>query len=119
MELSRSGNRQISHELVEQILERYHSQVGYLLADGWKMPASVKDSCLFYQNPSKAERSHKAVNITHLASRFADLIISTEEENTLIYTDPVLDIIGINDNQVEELLEKKEKVLALMQAVSV
>ena len=110
----------LTHEEMEALLDEYHKQVGFKLASAWKMPASVKDSCLYYQEPAAASNSAKAVNITHLASLLADLLMEGEDaDHTPVYVDPVLAQIGISREQVDQLLEKQNEVRALMEAVSI
>ncbi len=110
----------LTQEEMEALLEAYHKQVGFKLATAWKMPASVKDSCLYYQDPATATNATKAVNITHLASLLADLIMAGEgADHTAIYVDPALAQIGMSKDQVDQLIEKQSEVRALMEAVSI
>ena len=120
VEIQKRNQVLLSHEQIELVLNTYHQTVGLALATDWKMPESVKDSCLFYRQPSDARASNSAVNITHLASLLADwIMLDGDIDLDRIYDDPVLSAIGMSKEQVDVMLEKKDEVLALMQAVSI
>ncbi len=119
-EIIRTSRGKMSDEQVGRILDRYHTIVGFQLADGWKLPDSVTYSCLHYENPSQAESEDKAVNMTHLASRLADIIMDLSSGNLeSIYDDPVLEAIGITKQDIDILLGEKKEVVEMMHSLTV
>lgn len=120
VEISKSKNMTLSHEVVDLVLDRYHTQVGSLLSDNWKLPASVKTSCLHYRTPSACDTSQEAVNITHLASRLADHIMHKDTDaEFMIADDAIMQALGLSDEQITMLLSKKDEIKEMMKAVAV
>lgn len=120
VDISKTNKMSLSHATVEFVLDRYHAEVGALLSEDWKLPASVKASCLHYQNPSASDISQEAVNITHLASRLADHIMhQNQEDEFLVDNDSCMQTLGILDEHVTMLIGKKDEIKEMMQAVSV
>ena len=84
------------------------------------MPDCVKHSILHYQDPEGTEGSKKAVYITHLASRIADVVMQPEEDdNSHIYRDPIRLILGISEAELDALFEQRKQVLEMMSVISV
>ncbi len=97
-------------EAEKTILDCTHADVGYWLAEHWKLPETTFHACLYHHAPSLARRNEKHVATIHIADHLVSSgILSPIEQNGNCPLDRhAMDILGISDDDLkhmEKLLE--------------
>ena len=90
------------------ILEYTHADIGHWLAGKWNLPSAVMDTILYHHKPSMAPRFHKRIALIHLADYISakDVISPTERDPEYPLDHAVFDILGISENDLEDVKEK-------------
>lgn len=110
------GDTLTEHEVAD-VLARYHSQVGTLLATSWKLPATIINACRFYEQPDQAPAPATAAYITHLASRLAHELLRAQDRP--VCEPGVLEAIGLTPAHLDLLAARDEEIRAMMGAIAV
>lgn len=116
--LSKEQGTTLSKELMHQLLDGYHIQVGLLVADEWGLPPPVVESIGFHVDYNYAKTAKQECMTTCLAGRMAKHFLDPEalDEATLrehvIFAD-----LNLYPKDVDALLAHKEKVQAVVEAM--
>ncbi len=121
--LAREMDGKLNEQEVAEILSRYHTRVGTLLATTWKLPATIVEACRLYRKPAVAdeadthEETATAVYTTYLASCLADSLI---DDNVSPVLEPaVLERLGLTAEHMETLHAREDEIKAMMGAIAV
>lgn len=91
----------------KKILNCTHGEIGYWLAEQWKLPDTILDINLYHHAPSLAKRNMKRVAIIHIAdycvSRY--IISPFEKDMNYPFDHASLDILGITANDLQDVEE--------------
>lgn len=91
----------------KKILNCTHADIGYWLAEQWKLPDCILDTNLYHHTPSLAKRNMKRVAIIHIAdycvSRHIISPLGNEVNSPLDHA--ALDILGITDTELQDVEE--------------
>ncbi|UCE71324.1 MAG: HDOD domain-containing protein [Nitrospiraceae bacterium] len=96
-------------EAEKDILHHTHAEVGFWLADQWKLPATILDVTLFHHSPSLAKRNEKYIALVHIADYITTRHrFSSVEKEPHYPMDPVsfemLGLSGKDMNYMEETI---------------
>jgi putative nucleotidyltransferase with HDIG domain len=106
--------------LLRQVLEEHHLVVGARLAAIWQLPQTVAQAIAFHHDWDAAESAHELVKVVALADSLADAVgpdfmpdVTTKPAPE---THPVLDSLRLTKQHMAEVLARKPKVVALLDA---
>ncbi len=91
----------------KDVISYSHSEIGFWLAEQWKLPNSILDTILYHHTPSLAKNNAKRVAIIHIA----DYVVSKNtfgpiEKNPNYPLNPgSYAILGISDNDLKDIEE--------------
>ncbi len=90
------------------ILEYTHADIGHWLAGKWNLPSVVMDTILYHHKPSMATKYHKRIAIIHLADYLSakNVMSPTEGDPQYPFDHAALDILGISENDLEDVKNK-------------
>lgn len=112
----------LTREEVLQLVDDLHGEVGQTLIEKWNLPTQVGVVCAHYRQYDEAPSHQDETAMTYLVDALAQWLTAPEvvgsagDEQSLI-EDPVLDRLNIYPDEVQELLEKKDDVLAVVNAM--
>ncbi len=117
--LSREHKMAIEPPWVDQLLAGYHTRVGSLIAKKWALPQQVIESIAFYEHYDQATGSRQECMITCLADRLATHLLQPESmDDAAVRDHPVYAELNLYPDDVEALLQMKEKVAATVEAMN-
>lgn len=91
----------------KKVLDCTHADIGFWLAEKWKLPDSILDTILHHHTPSLAKKNAKRAAIIHIAdycvSRY--IIGPTGKEVFYPIDHAALDILGITDDDMQDVEE--------------
>ena len=104
---------------VDQLLAGYHTRVGSLIAKKWALPPQVVESIAFYEHYDQATGARQECMTTCLADRLATHLLQPESMNdTAVRDHPVYAELNLYPDDVDALLQMKEKVGAAVEAMN-
>jgi HD-like signal output (HDOD) protein len=110
---------ELSPASVAILLDHLHTRIGQRVTEQWKLPQSVQTCCAFYRQYTKAPSFQKEATMTYLSTRLAAWLIQTEPLNeTAIRADQAFGHLNFYPDDIQELLDKQEVVLSMVQAIS-
>ncbi len=119
VELQKEIGYPLSSEVIHQLLDYYHPQVGCKLASAWKLPRSIHAACSFYKDDQDCEDFGSEVHITHLASRLANWAMAQESENIhTLGTAPVIGKLDLKPAHLDEFVALTPAILEEIKALS-
>lgn len=88
-----------------QVLGFTHSDMGYWLAEEWKLPDIILDVNLYHHCPSSSTRNEKSIAVIHVADYLTAMNIMSPVENDPAYPlDPSsLEILGISEAELKDM----------------
>jgi len=92
----------------KDVLSYSHADVGFWLADQWKLPTTVVDTILYHHTPSLARTNAKRSAIVHIADYIAaqKILFSPVETSPGYPLDHhAFDILSISDNDLKDMEE--------------
>ncbi len=96
----------LSRQTAEDVADRFHQQVGVLLAAKWNLPEMVIETIEFFRTPAKADSFGPLVEIVYLVN---GLLLSPEMLTTLKYNCRHLDFDKIDLEKLQgELAQANE-----------
>ena len=89
----------------QEVLKYGHVDMGRWLAEQWTLPEVVIDTVYYHHNPSAAEKNKQHVAVTHLADYIATQHAKgfTEQDPSCALDPSTLDILGITENDMQNL----------------
>ena len=100
---------------VESAVERFHPEVGERLVRAWSLPEWTHAAARYHHAPQEAPGHADEVYTTMLADRMAH---HAQGEDELLDLDPILNALGMYEEDLEALKEQSAQILALAEAMS-
>ncbi len=84
-----------------------HGDIGFWLANKWKLPASITDTNLYHHTPSLIRRDEQRVAIVHIADYIAakNMYSPVKKDPGFPLDHACFDILAISDNDLMEMEE--------------
>lgn len=105
-----------------QILEeQFHIPFGAVIVDEWKMPIIVQESVQYYQDYTKAKTHKDQASVIHAADKLASDTLACRDQGECalqsVLNDDVFAALNLYEDEIEQLQNQKEKVIAGMEAM--
>jgi len=109
----------IEHDAVLSFLDGYHARVGTLIAKEWALPKQVGEAIGYYTMYEQAPTYKQEVMMTCLADRLATyLVVADAFDDTTVRDHTVYADLNLYPNDVDALLRIKDKMLSLVDAMT-
>jgi putative nucleotidyltransferase with HDIG domain len=117
--LAHEHNIEIEPGPLEQWLTGYHTRVGSLIAKQWGLPAQVAEAISFYEYYDQATVARQECMTTCLADRLATHLLQPAcLDEAALRDHPVLADLNLYPDDVEALLQLKNKIAAVVDAMN-
>ncbi len=104
---------------VSAIMEAFHTHVGSVIASAWSLPPHVSESIAYHHDYLVAPTCCEAVMITRLADCLSYHVMMPEIfDEASVRQHPVLADLNFYPDDIETLLNRREKVLQQIEAMS-
>ncbi|MEE8305421.1 MAG: HDOD domain-containing protein [Candidatus Tectomicrobia bacterium] len=104
---------------LDAIVEVQHNHVGSLLARQWSLPEHVHESILLHHNSSISPDCSELVFVTQLADQLSYHMMTPEHVDAeSVSNHPVLEILNLYPDDVANLIEKRDKIQSIVEAMS-
>ena len=104
---------------VASFLDGYHPRVGSLIAIEWALPPQVAETITYYRIYEQAPSHKQEVMMTCLADRLATYILVPDSfDDSTLREHTVFADLNLYPNDIDSLLNLKEKVLNLVDAMA-
>lgn len=101
-------------------IDGYHSRVGTLIAEKWGLPKQVATAIQYYDDYEHADSFRQECLLTCASDRLASHMLSPQEmSDESLRTQPVFPELNLYPNDIDELLTKKDQVLAVVNALNI
>lgn len=101
-------------------IDGYHSLVGTLIAEKWGLPKQVTIAIQYYDDYEHADAFRQECLLTCASDRLASHMLSPEEmSDESLRAQPVFPELNLYPNDIDELLTKKDHVLAVVNALNI
>ncbi len=112
LELARQEERTLTPETVYRLENKYSQQVTELVVNRWGMPVQVRESIKPFEQLDANTESAKIAAAVHAGSRFATymLDIAAEDDKETLMDLTALELLGLDDIQIAQLLDKEEVI---------
>ncbi|MBI4683081.1 MAG: HDOD domain-containing protein [Nitrospirae bacterium] len=89
------------------VLSCTHADVGFWLAEQWKLPGTILDANLYHHTPSLAKRNEKRLAIIHVADYIAakNIFSPIEKDPDYPLDHVAFDILTISDSDLKDMEE--------------
>ncbi|NQZ58420.1 MAG: HDOD domain-containing protein [Lentisphaeraceae bacterium] len=109
----------LSFKAVLEILKETHQSTGIRMATEWDLPEQVAETIKFSDNFENCENFEDEVCTVTLAHMCADeLLIPASTSVEEICNHQVIDSLNLYPEEIEAIIEKKEKIKELIQSMS-
>ncbi|NGZ95156.1 MAG: hypothetical protein CV089_03310, partial [Nitrospira sp. WS110] len=101
------------------LIEGYHTRVGILIADKWRLPKQVAEAIQYYGEYEHATAFRQECMLTFVADQLASHLLTPDEmpEDSL-RDHPVFAELNLYPQDVDKLLATKDQVLTIVNAMS-
>jgi putative nucleotidyltransferase with HDIG domain len=107
------------HDMVMSFLDGYHARVGAMVANEWTLPKQVGEAITYYTMYEQAPNYKQEVMMTCLSDRLATyLVVPDAFDDTTVRDHTVFADLNLYPNDVDALLRIKEKMLSLVDAMT-
>lgn len=108
----------LGDEDYEALVHEFHTPLGVLLAEHWKLPEAVATCVRYWPDYETAEEFADEVPVVHLAHHVAELVIGQGPEfaREALRNNPVLDLLIIGPDRFKGLLDRTGWVLGQVEA---
>ena len=105
---------------VDAVLDRFHTQAGKVLADGWKLPPQISEAILYHHDFSAAVENGESAMMACLADLLAHLAIpgTVSVDAEQLQDHPVVEALNLYPDQLEQLVGKADELTEMVEAVS-
>ncbi|WP_447603383.1 HDOD domain-containing protein [Nitrospira sp. Nam80] len=118
--LSKEYRISIEPGWVDRLLAGYHTRIGSLIAKNWALPQQVAESIVFYEHYDQATGARQECMTTCLADRLATHLLQPESmDDTVVRDHPVYAELNLYPDDVDALLQMKDKIAAVVEAMNV
>ncbi|MEM9445713.1 MAG: HDOD domain-containing protein [Verrucomicrobiota bacterium] len=111
-DLEEKEGMNFSSEEVKSVMVEFHAIVGAMLAKEWSLPDRLREAIAYHHHPQDAPSCAEIATLTNFANDLAHFAVGprevTEEQ---LMEHPMLETLNIYPDELDELLEKKEKVI--------
>ena len=89
-----------------------HADIGFWLAEKWKLSDTILDTILYHHTPSLAKRNEKHVGIVHIADYITakNIYSPIDKESGYPLDQSSLDILSISDNDLKDIEQSLCKI---------
>ena len=113
----------IDYEGVMAIEQEFQRAVGIKVVNLWEMPNAVQSVVIHFDEYSKAHESQAQTMAVVAGSKFANhFLCETDDGSCLtreeLFKQPVLADLNLYQDEVEEILQKEDKITSSMEAMS-
>ncbi len=116
--LAKDKASSLSRELLFQLLDGYHTQVGLLVAEDWGLPPPVVESIGFHSNYNYAKAAKQECMTTCLADRLARHFLDPEGfDEATVRDHAVFADLNLYPKDIDALLALKEQVRKVVEAM--
>jgi HD-like signal output (HDOD) protein len=98
-----------------------HPEVGFLLADGWGLPAEISEPIRFHHDFQQAQKSPKLVAIVALGSLLSDLDAKADRHDLQVLAGThqvLLDVLGLEFEALCQIFEETVEAVRRQQAAN-
>ncbi|MDH5498319.1 MAG: HDOD domain-containing protein [Nitrospira sp.] len=100
-------------------IDGYHSRVGTLIAEKWGLPKQVATAIQYYDDYDHAGSFRQECLLTCASDRLASHMLAPEDmSDESLRTQPVFAELNLYPNDIDQLLTKKDQVLAVVNALN-
>jgi putative nucleotidyltransferase with HDIG domain len=87
------------------VIQNTHADVGFWLAEKWKLPDTILDTTLYHHSPSLAQRNEKHIAIVHIADYFAakNMYSPVDRDPGYILDQSSLDVLALSDKDLKDI----------------
>jgi putative nucleotidyltransferase with HDIG domain len=104
---------------LDELVETYHNCIGGTLAQKWSLPTPVTESILLHHDETLPPGCSDLVAVTQMADLLYDHLITPERVDQETLTNhPVLTNLNFSQDDVTSLLDQRDKVQKLVEAMS-
>lgn len=120
LELSKQQGTSLMPETVYRLENKYSQPVTELVVTRWGMPIQVIESVKPYEQLDVDSESAKIAASVHAGSRFATymLDIAAEDDKETLMDLAALELLGLDEAQIEQLLEQEETIQQRLNGLS-
>ncbi len=120
LELARQEGKTLTPETVYRLENKYSQQVTELVVARWGMPAQVIESIQPFEQLDANTESAKIAASVHAGSRFATymLDIAAEDDKETLMDLSALELLGLDEIQIAQLLDKEEVIQQRLSGLS-
>ncbi len=103
---------------VTKLFVEFNGPINDLLSAKWELPEPIAIPVKYYLNYKEAASYFKETAATYLVNLLANYAIDPENNDAAeIKNDDVLDELGINDEKLEKLADRKEKLTEIVKSM--
>ncbi|MEW6246274.1 MAG: HDOD domain-containing protein [Nitrospirota bacterium] len=118
--LSKEYQVPVERDTLMILLEGYHARVGTMIAEKWGLPKQVAEAIAYSACYDQAPTFRQEVMITCLADRLATYVLEADVFDDLTVCDhPVFGDLNLYPNDVDTLLNARDRILAVVEAMTV
>ena len=101
-------NLEYTHSILNaerEIMQHTHADIGFWLAEKWKLSDSILDTILYHHTPSLAKRNEKHVGIVHIADYITakNIYSPIDKDQGYLLDQSSLEILKISDNDFNDI----------------
>lgn len=119
VDLRREMKVEISRDVIDAASGEFHCRVGSQMAKAWKLSPLLAESILHHHDPESASPEVElAARMTRLANDFSHWIMGGKEIDVdALRAHPQLEPLNIYPDLAEDLIGRKDKVLAIAEQI--
>ncbi|MCM8533417.1 MAG: HDOD domain-containing protein [Lentisphaeraceae bacterium] len=114
-QICKTEKTKLTEEETHEILNQEHKAISLRLAKEWDLPEQIIQSIEYFENYSECDNFEDEVYTVVLAHMCADELIS--EEGLDLSDHEIIDFLNMYPEDIEAVLDKKEKVLELINSM--
>lgn len=120
LELAQQQDIALTPETVYRLENKYSQPVTELVVTRWGMPSQVREAIKPYEQLEPDTDSAKMAATVHAGARFASYMIdmATEEDKETLVAMSALETLGLDEAQIEQLLEREEVIQGRLNSLS-
>jgi HD-like signal output (HDOD) protein len=98
----------------EKYCEITHQNIGYMVAEGWNLPASLSEVIRYHHDPMNSLENRKLTSIVHIGNIFSHIALNLNIFDINLFDKSALDYLGLNEDDLlainAEIIEEVEKI---------
>ncbi len=101
-----------------ELLDEFDVFLGDVIAVEWQLPLQVRNSINYHRDYQQCETFHEEAPMTYLSHQLADWLVEPDSSVEEILEDSVLERLNFYPEDVQTLIDKRDRLLGLLSAVS-